>query len=171
MAVPVPRTWVVGEVVTAAYMNGVRDALNYLLAPPLVDLSQNVAQSLPNNSLTAVAWDTEGYDSDGTHSTVTNTTRITFITPGWYQYDGAITFDANTTGYRLAAAYKNAVTYKTGGRLPPSSSQTSIPVSGSMSVVAGDYLEIYALQSSGGALNTFTSNNFRSFCTVRWVST
>jgi hypothetical protein len=172
MLVPVQRTWVVAEVVTAAYLNAnVRDATNFLLTPPLCDVFQNVAQSIPNATLTALTFDSENYDNDGAHSTVTNTSRITFQTAGWHQYDAVYNSAASTAGYRLASAYKNGVLYKLGSRYAaPSTAQGTASASGSVQVVAGDYLEIYVYQTTGGSLSTDLSFG-RSWCTTRWVST
>jgi hypothetical protein len=86
--VPVPRTWISGELVVSSFMNGLRDALNFLLSPPCWVLKQNtVGQSVAAGTDTPVAWDTEDIDSDNVHSTVTNTSRVTPQTPGWYQID------------------------------------------------------------------------------------
>jgi hypothetical protein len=173
MLVPVQRSWVVGEIVTAAYLNtNVRDATNFLLAPPLCDVAQASAQSIPNNALTALTWDTEVTDNDSAHSTVTNSSRITFQAAGWYHYEALYIAAFNTAGYRIVAAYKNGALYKPGQRLTPSvSNATDIAASGYIQVVVGDYLEIFVYQSSGAALLTDTTNLGRPYCTTRWVST
>lgn len=41
-------------------------------------------QSIPDNALTTVAFDSEEFDTDSMHSTVTNNSRITFNTAGFY---------------------------------------------------------------------------------------
>lgn len=172
MLVPNQRDWVVGEIVTAAMLNSnVRDAVDFLLDPPMCDLYQAAAQSIPNGALTALVWDTEVYDNDSAHSTVTNSSRITIQTPGWYHVSAAYSMDLNTTGYRLVCLYKNGSVAKTGNRIAPSSNQTAAVLDAYLSVSAGDYLEIVVLQSSGAALSTWVANAFRSFCTARWVST
>src|SRR6185312_17261357 len=101
--VPILRTWVAGELVTAAYMNtNVRDAGNFLLATPTFQGRQSISQSMPNLTNTAVLFDTEIIDSDNVHSTTTNTSRYTPLTPGYYQFGGGVGWTLNTTGVRCA---------------------------------------------------------------------
>jgi hypothetical protein len=55
--IPVPRTWVPNEFVTDVIMNGstgIRDALNFLLSPPTVQVRRTTAQSIPNTTATAI---------------------------------------------------------------------------------------------------------------------
>jgi hypothetical protein len=171
MLVPAQRSWVVGEIVTAAYLNAnIRDAVNYCLAPPMCDVNSSVTQSLLTGVVTALTFDTEVYDNDGAHSTVTNTSRITFQTAGWYHYEGVYVAAANATGYRGAFALKNGTVYKAGTRYPAPAVNTGVAtVSGYMNVSAGDYLEIAGIQTAG-TLSTDVSANGRCCCTTYWVS-
>lgn len=85
MAVPNPRTWVVGETVTAAYMNGIRDALDFLLAVPMCASYNTGSFVVPTGATGAsVEWGADEIDNDGIHSGVTNPARFTIVTPGIY---------------------------------------------------------------------------------------
>jgi len=91
MAYTAPRTWVTGELVTAALLNThLRDNVSFLANIPICRLSRSTALSLPDNAQTNVTWDVEHIDTDNMHSTVTNTGRITFNTAGVYAIGFAI---------------------------------------------------------------------------------
>lgn len=168
-----PRTWVAGETVTAAIMNThVRDNLAYLAAPALFVGVQLSAQAIPNTGLTAITLDSEVIDTDGGHSTVTNTSRYAVPFAGYYDVDAVILYSANTTGQRRAAVYVNgsevieanfaAVT--TGGA---TTSATVATIVGPLSI--GDYIEIYGFQTGASSLNTFTSGSLGSRMNTKQV--
>ncbi len=113
------------------------------------------AQSISNNTTTAVTFDSESYDTSGIHSTSSNTSRLTAPTAGKYLISGNACFDANAAGVRLFHVYVN-------GFMVASDRPTSIGAifgtCGSVNTVysmnAGDYAELYVFQNSGGSLNT-----------------
>src|SRR6266496_1428791 len=130
MSVPVLHTFVVGEVATASNIdNNTVTAVGFLLAPPRVQLRQTVVQSLANNTHPAITFDTEDIDSDNAHSTVTNTSRVTPVTTGWWRCSGAVGYAGNALGIP-------AVT-------------RDIFVNGTT-----DFIELFGFQDSGAALNT-----------------
>lgn len=175
LPVPSPRTYTVGEVETGAYFNATRDALTFSINRPMAVVYQSSAQSLANGSLTAVAMDTTVVDSYGGHSNSTNNSRYTAQVAGWYQLDGAYSISAiNTTGTRDGQWAKNgaALTAPTGaGVLVGGSSAFSATVAMpglQIQLNAGDYVEMWLLQNSGGALNTNVAT-FTSYMSIRWV--
>jgi hypothetical protein len=159
--VPTFRTWVVGELVTASFMNtNIRDGGNFLTAVPTFEGRQTVAQSIPNSSGTAVLLDTEDIDSDGGHSTVTNTSRYTAQTAGWYRYGGACSLAANATGTRIVWVNKNAATVA--GTAATGVASASIAPAIAMrsrlvQLALTDFLEMIMFQNSGVAQNTVIS--------------
>jgi hypothetical protein len=116
-------------------------------------------QSINNGTLTAVTFQTEQFDTDTFHSTSTNTSRFTVPTGknGKYQFNGTIWFANNGSGHRYIAIYKN------GADLTYSGAQQQAVASGPeraglgftvvLDLVATDYVEVFALQASGGALD------------------
>src|SRR5690348_12981216 len=97
--VPVSVQEAPGNFNTAALFNAQVKALNdFLTAPPVFSGYATTAQSIPNaNAMTALNFDTEVLDSDGGHSTVTNTSRYTATVPGTYLVFGFVGW-ANTSG-------------------------------------------------------------------------
>lgn len=175
---PTFRTWVAGEIVTAAYMNtNVRDAGNFFLSWPVFEGRQTVAQALANNTLVEILFDTEDVDTDNGHSTVTNTNRYTPQTAGRFQVSGGVSYAANATGVRNAEIAKNGTTINAGGiSLINSGAGGSTRVgTRTMTLTANgstDYFSIIGAQGSGASLNTSvaTAQDQSSF-SVRMVGT
>lgn len=173
--VPTPLDWIAnaGVYATAAMLEaGVGDPLTFLMNPPGATVHRGAAQSIPNNTPTAIAFDTEDIDIDAMHSA--SGTRLTINTPGTYFVSGMIPYDPNATGQREARLVKNG----TGSAVP--GARTIIPASGSFTVTAvlpsielplivGDFLELVANQTSGGALNTTAANGVFPVLCARWV--
>lgn len=174
---PTFRTWVAGEIVTAAYMNtNIRDAGNFFLSWPVFEARQTLAQSIPANSDTGILLDTEDIDTDNGHSTATNTSRYVPQTAGRFQLSGGVSFASNATGQRNSEFGKNGTLINGSGVAitPLSGVSTRVPTR-VMTVVANgstDYFELFGWQNSGGALNT--ANTFagdQSTFSVRMVGT
>ncbi|MBF6049812.1 hypothetical protein GO001_32300 [Streptomyces sp. NRRL B-1677] len=90
-----------GQFITGALWNAQVKALNeYLTAPPVFSAYQTTAQSISNPTFTSFTLDTEVVDSDGGHSTVTNTSRYTATVPGTYLVIGTAGWSGAATGYR-----------------------------------------------------------------------
>lgn len=114
----------------------------------------NADQATATGTALAVAFNSERFDSDSIHSTVTNTTRLTCNTAGKYIVTGHASFDANNTGARQIYIRKNGTVIVAVMDTPPVSGQEmDLSVSTIVSLAANDYLELIAYQTSGSALN------------------
>lgn len=142
---------------------------------PICIVRQTAAQSLTSGAWTALLFDTEEVDRDGMHSTVTNTSRLTAVTAGYYWSAGISAFSANATGPRGAALSINGT--RVAGRaaecmaVTAGSTNTATPTASIVFLNVGDYLELQALQTSGGSLNTSVLSDVQSSLSVLWVST
>jgi hypothetical protein len=138
-------------------------ALAYAIAPTFHGCrvyDGSGAQSIANNTIQAVTMNSESYDTDAYHSTSSNTSRITIPTGlgGYYLVTGEVTMAANATGSRQGIITLNG----TGGtrvatsnkEVPHASNNSQLAVVGVYALAAGDYIEMCAFQTSGGALNT-----------------
>lgn len=173
--VPVTRTFVAGEIVLASYFNAnIRDVLNYLLAPPIMELRQQVVQSIPNSAFTAVTFTTEDVDSSGMHSTSVNTSRATAVYPGWYQETGSTAFAVNATGSRGSSYYINGATQNSVQSLHQtvgaSHNHREVAVTKMVFMNVSDYVELMTFQASGGALNSIAGGSDGAGFGMRWVS-
>ena len=138
------------------------DTINDLLAPPIAQLYHTSAQAIPNNTWTALLFGTEAVDSANGHSTSSNTSRYTAVRAGTYYVHGRYTYAANATGFRGVRIAKNGTsldyTLSYGGT-PTGSLTQQVQTQGLVVLAVGDYVEVQVEQTSGGNLNTDTSNS------------
>ena len=171
LPVPVPRTFNVSETETGSYLNSLRDALNFLINPPLASLYQNVSQNIATTAWTAITMDSSLLDSYGGHSNSVNPSRYTAQVAGWYSIGGGAGFVANATGGRGADVYKNGAFITAGagvvGTAGAGASHVT-PLSGVMVFLnVGDYVEIYGWQNGANPLATATGQ-YASYAFIRW---
>jgi hypothetical protein len=155
--VPVPPNFAAGEYPTAAKINLIQTALNFLLNPPRAQAYPSAAQShTTTGNYQAIALDAEDIDSDGMHDPVTNNSRLTCQTPGKYEVSAQVTFQVNATGRRLARINMNGASLGGQTEVVPTTvagSTVSIVIPAIEVVMnATDYLELVAFQSSGANL-------------------
>jgi hypothetical protein len=122
-------------------------------------VTATAAQSLTNNTLAKITFNTasatpdiDSYDPNAWFDNAND--RITVDQDGFYNITANVGFATNATGRRLVQIFVNGsdrgsvqVTASTAG-------STLISVSTNVYLVATDYVEVHALQQSGGALNT-----------------
>ena len=173
-ATPTIHVFVAGEVATAANINLYGTAINWRMAPPIMQIRQTAAQSLASGTQTALLFDTEDVDSSNMHSTVTNTSRATAVYPGWYRFCGGLPVATGATGRRGIRFMTLGTTVVPGSPVmyfPASAGQTEIA---SRTVLiflnVTDYVEAQGFQDNGGALNTVVAAPDQASMTAEWVS-
>ena len=115
--------------------------------------------SVSNATVTTLNFDTEVFDTDGFHSTSTNTSRLTVPSgkAGYYWIWNQIAIATNSTGRRFSTIYKNGATTLFQNEPQANSNFYTMPVCGTVAYLAvGDYVEAQAYQASGGSLNVKT---------------
>lgn len=164
---------------STSQMNQFRDAINFVLNPPIAELKQATLQAVATFPATAaITFDAEDVDDDvdgvGGHSTSSNTSRYTARYPGWYQIAGHVSWAGNATGRRWSFVRVNGtdVPGSQTALAATSADDISVPaVTKQVYLAIGDYVELFAMQSSGGNLNTYVgSDEAYSHMSVRWVS-
>lgn len=165
--VPTAPTFAPGETTgVAAKLNELRDVHDFWANPPACSAYQSAAEATVTSVWKLVALQSELIDNvqsgdSPMHDNVTNNSRIVFRTPGIYEITGQIFFATNATGARQGQIRKNSAGAIGSGsdvvasnNSPLAALPTPVPfVPVSLQVVAGDYIEMFALQSSGGGLN------------------
>jgi len=114
------------------------------------------AQGINNTTNTAISFDLENFDTDSFHDNSTNNSRLTIPAgkSGKYLVTGVAAFAANATGVRRWIFYKNGTAaMNVGGISAASAGDTRVSCSWLADLTAGDYVEFYCYQSSGGSLN------------------
>lgn len=173
--VPVTRTWVAGEVVTAAYMNNsVTAPIAWLLAPAVCQVRQIVAQSWATGAFTPVTFTAEDVDSTGMHSTAVNTSRLVSVYPGWYMAMGGWGFPSGAEATRRGGNWKlNGATDVNASATLLRGLANTIDVPARSLLIflnVGDYVELCAFQDTGGALNSVVTTYNQSSATLYWCS-
>lgn len=142
--------------------------------PPLAQLRQTVAQTLTNNAWTAINLQTEDIDTSNGHSTITNISRYTAPKAGKYELAGGVAYAGSAAGQRWSRWAKNGVDLPgSGANMDATAAGQALLVARTILVVlaAGDYIELQALQSSGGNLDTYVGVAYaQSTMTVRLIS-
>jgi hypothetical protein len=117
---------------------------------------RTTAQSISNNTLTAVLLDAELFDTDAFHSTATNTSRFTIPAGlgGKYMCTASVGYAVNSTGFRVIAVAKNGTVIFYSNQVAGSTQTIGNEIASIVSVNAADYIEFFVQQTSGGSLNT-----------------
>lgn len=155
MAYTTPRTWVAGEVPTAAQFNAnIRDNVAFLANPPACRVYHNTTQSAANSTEVSVAFNSERYDTASMHDTVTNNTRITFTTAGLFVVGAHIEFAA-AADYNFVYAYirlngTTGIGSSSIGDYDTADAPRLNPVT-VYKVAVNDYMEIRAQQANAAA--------------------
>jgi len=138
---------------------------------PACRVYNNVALSIPNATGVALTFNSERYDSDGMHDTVTNNNRITCKTAGVYVITTNVEFVANGTGNRQLYIRLNGSTVIGYVTDVPSGSVAHIAnLTVPYALVVNDYLEVLVAQTSGAALNVSASGNYSPEFAATWIT-
>lgn len=122
-------------------------------------------QVISNTTTTAINWNVETFDTNGFHSTSSNTSRITIPSgkTGYYKVYAQLTFNNNAA----TANEVNLQIYKNGSRIVSVidnfTGNTGINhyrnYSDTIYLTATDYLEVYTYQNTGSNLNVYFSDS------------
>lgn len=177
MAWTTPKTWTVGDVLSAADLNTyVRDNAKWLGTDKphcRVRNSANISHT-SSGSYQALTFNSERVDVGAMHDTSTNTGRLTVPTGGggFYAVGGCIEFDGNGTGRRGIQIRLNGATViareETGNA---GANDHAITIHTVYQLAAGDYVELMALQASGGNLNMLATSAYSPEFFAHWTST
>jgi hypothetical protein len=119
---------------------------------PAARVTRSSAQGIPDSSNTSLAFDQERYDTAGVHDNATNNSRLTAPTPGIYAVTAQFTWGGSAgTGSRFAGLMKNGSTLIARSQELPGDDDENITTQ--VRLVAGDYVEVLVLQTSGGSLD------------------
>ncbi|MCC6743434.1 MAG: hypothetical protein IT175_06200 [Acidobacteria bacterium] len=127
--------------------------LRFLHTPPACVLERDANQNIAYATDTAITFTTETADTDGMHSNVSNTSRITFQTAGRYFTSGLMGYAQNLTSARRAYIYKNGTTFQVSENMPDTADGLAyLNPHTTDYYTASTYVELMAYQLSGGTL-------------------
>jgi hypothetical protein len=153
------------------FWSDVADAIR----PPVTRLVQQAVQSLPTGTSTPVTFGagSEEIDTHSFHDTAVNTSRITPTKPGRYRAVGTVNVASSAAVTVLTALIgKNGAGVQPFPRTKPAAVAVTTGAQASAIVELNgttDYVELYANQVSGGALNTQASGGVNSVLELEYL--
>lgn len=146
-----------GDPVPAAWFQVVRQDLEFLVDPPACSVfHSDDLTAVADATNTVLPADSENFDNDGMHDSVTNNSRITLQTAGRYLVLANVTYAPDATGYRRLTFLINGTTgfrSHQGAATPGAGNETRVTATREFAFAAGDFVEVEVAQSSGGPLN------------------
>jgi hypothetical protein len=119
---------------------------------------------MTNNTNIAVPFASEDQDTDNYHSNVTNNSRFTAPSSGFYSFKAEVGFDFNSTGVRRIYFAKNGTgTYGTQSYVATATYDIYATTSTDLYLNVGDYVELMVFQNSGSALGHDSVAEFSVF--------
>lgn len=159
-----------GNMLTGALWNANVAALgNFVTAVPVFYGIQTVAQSIVGTAV--ILLDAENLDSDGGHSTVTNTGRYTPTVPGLYLVLCTGAFAINATGTRAVQVRQNGAVIRSSQSVGAAHAQPFCGNTWALAQCNGttDWVEMFV--STGGlTLNSYVGLDMTSAMAVFWIS-
>lgn len=179
--VPVSLTEAPGNYITAALWTAqVKATMDFLMGSgtngvPRFKGYASTGQSIATGSGadTAVTLDTESYDSDNGHSTVTNASRYTIQVAGTYLIMATASFPTSATGNRKLGLNVNGANMNGGVFTGPAmaGNSWSACVCVEQALTVGDYVEMVVWQTSGGPLTLNSGGGgFGPTLMCHWIS-
>lgn len=166
MAYTTDRTWVTGEVVTAAFMNTyVRDNIKWLSTDkPMARAYASAAVShTTSGSYQELLFNSNRFDNSNIHSTSTNTARFTVPTggAGKWLFGGTIGWVASAAAnYRYASVGLNgSVTDNETATISDVTLNAKTSIVTMYDVTVAQWFSLFGWQNSGGALNMTANSN------------
>ena len=138
-----------------------------------VSVYNTVGYAIATNTFTALTYNSEDFDTDGFHSTSSNTSRLTVPTGlgGKYSIKAQLEWNVNATGIRALKIYKNGTAVKASTEAVPSSTvYVGLVMSTDLELAAGDYIELYAFQNIGTNLTVYPTQIDGQFSMMYWGS-
>jgi hypothetical protein len=128
---------------------------------PASRITNSVNQTLATGGDTVLNFNTEIIDTGGMHDNVTNNSRLTCIAAGIYLINANIQFSSNATGYREIYFKLNDTIIIAASLLPAvATTNTVCCLSAIYSLSESDYVELHAIQNSGGDIAVTKNNNY-----------
>lgn len=167
MALP---TLPAGHVPTAAELEQITDAIS---SPPRYIGRQTVTQAVATGIFTAITFGSEDVDNYNGHSTAVNTSRYTSQLAGWYKMTGKIAWNGSATGRRGCDWRVNGAIVGGSQMIYAAGTASAVQLPAATMEIflnAGDYIELFGYQESGGSLSTDVSfSGVHSYMGARWV--
>lgn len=143
-------------------------ALQFFTNPAVLAYNSGNFSLAISGTTYSITLDSERFDSEAMHDVSSATTRLTCVTPGRYWIWGNVAFASNATGVRAVQVVWNNTSAVGQTIVQAVNGDVTIAGAGGFwDMAANDYVELRAVQTSGGALNAQAVNGFPSFGMTR----
>ena len=173
---PVPSASRATSATNAATAANAQDISDRIVTPskfgvlPAARAFHSTTQSIPNDTLTTVALNSEAFDTAGLHNTTVANSRLTAPVSGIYSLTAAANWFVNPTGSRIAQIWQNGSTLLISDSVAPNQDEDHV-LSTIARLSAGDYVELRVQQTSGGdLLLAFGPQGQGPLLTMNWVA-
>lgn len=128
-------------------------------------LTNSTTYTISTATDTLLGFDTETFDTDSYHSTVTNTSRLTAPSTGYYFFEAQINWDYGATAANnpIMRVKKNGSIYQVVNDAGTSQRSRYMNTSGVVQLNSGEYIEIEVRQDSGGNVTIINGNACTNF--------
>lgn len=160
------------QLVTGALWNAGPYALaNFLLNVPIFRGWQSVAQTTVSGTWLPMALDISDVDSDTGHSNSVNNSRYTCQVPGWYYVEGyfALALGGNASRFESAIAKNGTIVVGASQFLLHTVDLQALMAGTVVQLAAGDYVEVWGRQNTGGNLNTYPGVDLAPSMNLFWI--
>lgn len=150
---------ITGQIAPVVWGAQVRDNGEFLARRPACSVFNSVTQVMSGTNIVTLAADSESYDTDAMHSTVTNNSRITAQTTGRYlalasvEYSGSFAtadFHRVRTDFLLDGTTGHTVDNR---RLIGSPAVSRVSIVKTFDLMVGDFVEVRAVKVSSSDLS------------------
>lgn len=173
MAVPsLPAVVSAGDDILESWGDSVRENLSFLQNPPACRVYHSVNQSAGDGSFVTLAFNSERFDTDTMHDTVTNNSRITFNTAGLYEVSFNGQLEAGTYIFYQARIFINATSPIAGNSGENEAGAGPLLSCGGLyKFAAGDFItvEVYQDNAASAARNVLVTGNLSPEFSAVWV--
>lgn len=143
--------------------------------PPACRVYHDANQSINDNTVTTVAFNSERYDTDSMHDTASNNSRITFNKAGLYlvtfqgRFPAANDFSVADAHIRLNGS--TVIAWNSGGRALSGSADLNVGVTTVYKFAAADYVEarVHQDNTANTARNLETVGNYSPEFMATWI--
>lgn len=179
MDLPNIPQWNAGDEPDEESLNAISYALDFVLNPPEAHIRQSTGQTQGTGTTTPspVIFQVEAIDNDGMVNIASDPTAITVNTPGWYELEYGVHWNArDDTTIRMMGIALNGESALANwiGYIDHVDKGASPLVRGTYDVFlnAGDYIQLVIAHGSSTSLTTATvgSANYQTYLRARWAS-
>jgi hypothetical protein len=127
-------------------------------------------QAIASRAITAVAFESAAWDTDGMHARDANATRLTARTPGLYVITASFEWEPDPLGWRTASLRidgETGIAYER--RLAVRGGETMHAIAAQYLLAAGGYVELLAGQNSGRHLRIGGRSHVETMLAMTWV--